>query len=415
MQLLLYHWAMTKNAEWAADHPCHTSHGHLAHLFIPLRYHGDDASIKSMTGRKLFILSIHGEFGPLDAAFSRLLSIVLYDDRLVKGRTIPELMRVWRWSWDALFTGTHPVRDHAGNPWPVDSERFRLGGTPLAGGWRFIFSGSLGDWSFHSKLYYPEMHGSSHNFLCHRCNAARHLWRLRFWAVGREAAWTFTRISTRMFKAALDRASCSEVYWIPGWCLSLVRVDFMHCCFLGLFLITVANCVWELIEMDHFGPFPSIDAKLAAAYMSLTAYVRRHGLNISLRSFTPAVFGSPSDANGRGPELHSKAHDCRIMVGWMACECARASDVASAHGRQRHALAWSQQELSLSLEEAPRYLLDHHLRRMTVAAQEFLELYVALTEQFKETSRCLDHPMAYKVNYRGSTGVPRAPGGSRWL
>lgn len=171
---------MIRNAAWSSTHPCYGSHRHLRNLMIPLRHHGDDASIKSITGRKLFILSLNSEFGSENALGSRLLSIVLHDDSLVKGSSIKELMRVWRWSWDALFSGTYPHNDHNGKPWPPGSHRFRRAGQPLAGGWRFVFAGALADWAFHSKLYYPEIHGSSHNYLCHRCHASRVIRRLRF-------------------------------------------------------------------------------------------------------------------------------------------------------------------------------------------------------------------------------------------
>jgi hypothetical protein len=50
----------------------------------------------------------------------------------------------------------------------------------LAGPYRFAFAGALGDWSFHSKFYYPHFHGSSHNFLCHRDMASRVLEEFRF-------------------------------------------------------------------------------------------------------------------------------------------------------------------------------------------------------------------------------------------
>lgn len=149
--LLAYHWHMTQHAEWADVHPCFGSHRHMSHLMIPLRFHGDDASIKSIHGRKLFIMSIHGEFSPPDAN-SRLLSVVLHDDSLVKGSTIKEIMRVWRWSWDCLFSGTYPLLDHEGQPWDVGSDRARRAGLPLAAGWRFVFAGSLGDWAFFSRF-----------------------------------------------------------------------------------------------------------------------------------------------------------------------------------------------------------------------------------------------------------------------
>ena len=94
------------------------------------------------------------------------------------------------------------------------------------------------------------------------------------------------------------------------------------------------------------------------------------------------TFSSPSDTSH--PELACKAHDVRVMIGWLSIEAARAVDVSTDHGKPRAALAWAQEELCLSMEQAPRYLTDDGVRnRILKAGEMFLDLYVDLAERFQ--------------------------------
>jgi hypothetical protein len=132
--LLEYHWSAVEGAEWAIDHPCFGSHRHIRRFIFPLRVHGDDASIKTMTGRKLCIVSVHSEFSTSDPLDSRLLSMVVHDDFLEPGATLHEYCDILRWSFACMLEGVYPSTDHTGSLWPAGSERSKCANRPLAGG-----------------------------------------------------------------------------------------------------------------------------------------------------------------------------------------------------------------------------------------------------------------------------------------
>ncbi len=180
----------------------------------------------------------------------------------------------------------------------------------------------------------------------------------------------------------------------------MVRCDFMHGSFLGVYLESCGNCIWELANLGHFCPLDqSMPNRLKFAYWALSAYVRRNRLHIELRSFTLNTFSNPSDT--KSPELVCKAHDCRIIVGWLADECIKTTDINTMHGKRRCALAWWQRELCEALEESPRYLIDPYLQRVLAAGHEYLTLYLAFTEEFRDSTprvwKCLRklHPLVH--------------------
>ena len=318
--LLAYHWEAVRGGEWTSRHPAYTTHRDQRQFLAPVRFHGDDASVKSLNGRKMLILSLHSEFANGDALFSRLLSALIYDDWLIPGRTIHQLMLVWLWSWQALLAGIYPLKDHLGFDWPEGSRRAQQAGEAIAGGLRFVFSGGVGDWAFHSKFWAPHLHGSGHNFICFRCCASRVIRRWIFWDTSETAGWRTTRILTSDFLDSLPLIGRHPLVDLPGFCLSLIRCDLMHACYLGMCLVTGASVIWELIANGHFGPqHLHLDIKLASAYGALLVHCRKNGLTLDCRCFTKGTFGSPHAATSttanRAPELHVKAHDSKIITG----------------------------------------------------------------------------------------------------
>ena len=231
-------------------------------------------------------------------------------------------MAVWLWSWVAMLAGIYPYKDHEGREFDPESYRARLAGTPIAGGWRFVFAGGLADWSFHSKFWYPFYHGAGHHYCCSRDLASRVIRALRFQDGSMSAGWKGTRISTSQFLAAVRSVSgYNPMFDVPGFSLALLRCDIMHALYLGLFLVSSANMLWELLQLGHFGPITlAMDLRLASAFASATAFCTENRLSLNLRAFKLATLGSPQE--GRSPELHCKAHDSKIIASatWQLVE-----------------------------------------------------------------------------------------------
>lgn len=93
-----------------------------------------------------------------------LLIWACFVDAQVAGLTKVAFYIMVQWSFDILFAGTWPHKDHNGVPYPKDSKEWRRAGTPLVGSdladcffcvlWRI-----KGDLEFHHKDPGPR-HGS---------------------------------------------------------------------------------------------------------------------------------------------------------------------------------------------------------------------------------------------------------------
>ena len=123
-------WACVRGSEWARVHPVFENESMLKWTY-PVRMHGDDAAMKCLQNQKLVIL-------------------------LIAGNTLQQLFVVIAWSMNVAFAGRWPATDHRGEPLSElygrkdGAHRYAMRTTPpLAGPYRFAFTGALGDQACH--------------------------------------------------------------------------------------------------------------------------------------------------------------------------------------------------------------------------------------------------------------------------
>ena len=201
-------WNQVSESYWFRDHPV-SKEPSLLPFSIPIRHHGDDITFRTLTGGKLCVTSLHGELSEMDSLSSRLLSFVTWDAKLESGTTLKDIFVVFAWSLKQAWLGRWPSTDHLGSelaqvkgnaPGVI---RFAHRGRALAGPYRFCYSGGLGDWVWHDKLYHPVWHGHSHNYCCNRDLASRVHQCYSFTDFQDFAGWRATAISNAEFLAAV--------------------------------------------------------------------------------------------------------------------------------------------------------------------------------------------------------------------
>ncbi len=111
----------------------------------------------------------------------------------------------------------------------------------------------------------------------------------------------------------------------------------MHSGFLGVFSVTCGNIIVELLEIGCFGPVDlPLQTLLSSAFGSFQVYLRSKRFTADVRAFTPSTFNKGVFSLLHHPDLTLKAHDIRMMEGWLVPETERASDLSTVEGRRRY-------------------------------------------------------------------------------
>eukprot|EP00969_Alexandrium_andersonii_P350348 15433044-Alexandrium_andersonii.AAC.1 len=77
------------------------------------------------------------------------------------------------WSFEQMWAGTWPDRNHKGEPWQAASQRAARSGTPLAAGRRALVVECLGDQKWLKEAYHLKHHYGAKE-LCSECYATKY-------------------------------------------------------------------------------------------------------------------------------------------------------------------------------------------------------------------------------------------------
>ena len=165
--------------------------------------------------------------------------------------TYDAVFEVIAWCFKVLLAGVWPSVDHTNTKFPAASWRaglaraktkLRLGGACI---------GNTGDWQWYKSVlgmrgWKPE--GPSKN-LCWLCRAGMGT-DIDCYEFGAAASWRATMLTQSEFwdDAFRENRYVSTVWKIPGFHLSLVRIDWMHCVDLGVLQYFSGNILWDLFR-----------------------------------------------------------------------------------------------------------------------------------------------------------------------
>ena len=148
-----------------------------------------------------------------------------------------------------LVAGVWPKVDHTGSPFPAKS--WRAGQAKQHSALRVAGAciGKTGDWQLYKSVlglrgWRPEGPSKS---LCWVCNAGFGE-DVACYDFKTTAGWRQTIVTQADFwaEAHRERKYLSAVWKIPGFHLSLIAIDWMHCVDLGVLQYCMGNCMWEV-------------------------------------------------------------------------------------------------------------------------------------------------------------------------
>ena len=250
---LLQWWeaAASVDDNWYRQHPVVQSQPDAAKR-IPFGLHGDDAG---MRGAESILVVTWGSVAFRGATMDmRLLFGMIKLREVEKDVTLDQFYEVLRWSLEALSKGEFPETNHLGIPFTNDYERKRFLNRhhKLAGGYVGAWAELRGDWKWLKETLHLQ-HNYQTNYVCHLCNAHKHITRLLYTDLDPNAAYNRTIVDdvAWWYHYASALLVCPLLF-IPGFNIFRVLIDILHTLDLGLYQHVVASVVWQLTSDNNY-------------------------------------------------------------------------------------------------------------------------------------------------------------------
>lgn len=384
-EALADYWDGATRCDWYQSHPA-VQQG--LDTTIPMGFYGDGARFSQNDSMEAFCWNsiLTATVGsPLD---NRFLIACVPTARCLPW-TLHQIAAPIAWSFSVLLDGTWPSADHLGRPWQPRSLRAQRAGTQLAAGWRAAFVESRGDWEFQVRLY--RLQGYRHNNMCHLCAATLKDGPLSFANFSPDAGWRATlKTSVDFFQTRPLEEHCPLVR-VPGFALSMLRIDTMHTICLGLGRFLNAAVLLWLCRSGHarFGE-GSLDQRLRRSWVCFKAWCYTMSVMTTQRVFCLKRIGPKGWLTHEYPELLTKAWNSRIITAWLADEACQAQAREVGDGEEERCLVqavtyWLAKAYSI-MEGNPRNLSAEVADGLARCFEELLSVWTALSNLALEVS-----------------------------
>ena len=204
--------------------------------------------------------------------------------------TLDALFSVIGWSFRILIIGKFPRAGHTGEVFRLGSARKEWAHRGRKLRVRAHLANFFGDWSWYKQAlgltgWRSEGPGKR---ICWACHASASV-------AGEYPAWDF-RVQARWRRSLLTMADFrhmareeqffySQLWLVPGFDISCVRVDFMHCICLGILQYALGNTLWELVE-ECDGTFVRSTEACAMILSMMESMARSMGQRVPIYQLT---------------------------------------------------------------------------------------------------------------------------------
>ena len=286
--------------------------------YIPLSFHGDDVPVSGrgkIWSHAMTTFSWSSMLGVGTTDESQFFIFGLFD-RLnahnaedTSKDTLHCFFELLAWSFQALADGKWPSRDHRGRKYEKDSEKGRLAGTDLAGGYCGVLWGIIGDLDYFCKtLTLPKSTlASGPCCLCKCTGRGANTW----CDFSRTAPWRQACWEVNDWRAWSGRSRCPifNLEWASPW---LVGLDWMHNKYLGHDQFVYGSLFKVLVR--YLLPSANPLKNLATVWQDILYFYKRWN--------APCRFGAIKkltmfERKSGWPKLRGKAGEIRHLAGAM--------------------------------------------------------------------------------------------------
>ena len=291
-------------------------------LRVPFGFHGDDAGVH---GQEQILVITWGSVALKQCTFdSRIVFTMLKVANILEpATTMHTVYRVLQWSFKALSDGKFPDADHNGKLFSKahHPHRFLMAGKDLAGGMCGAFAEMRGDWKYLKEALHLKQHYGLKDLICHRCNVLKFSadlgMRYTNFHQGAPHRKTIFKNSTWM-AMMLAAALVSPLLLIPGFHVTRICFDILHCLELGVFQVAVPSFMKEMTELKRkIWPGTTLAGRFRHAFRAYTVWRKRN----LVKAYQSKPFRVKAWRKGKYPQitqLTMKGAALRSMVYWVS-------------------------------------------------------------------------------------------------
>ena len=269
---------------------------------VPIGFHGD--GVPHQHGRSVQVFS----WNILSyEATERMLFCVIAKELCCKcgclGRhTLDAITEVFAWSMRHLLVGEWPTCRHDGTPWARDDKsRAKLTGDM---GVRALLLQARGDWSWLKELFgIPSWSSEQICWLCEADTGDEGYKDFRL-----SAKWRTARRKPHEIVDLLQAngTPLNPLLSCPGFSVSLIVIDMLHACDLGVSQIALGNLFYEVLP--KLGP--NRKEQIKQLWERIKTYYQEHKPSSQIQTLTaPMILRT-----GKGPRLRTKGGETRGLI-----------------------------------------------------------------------------------------------------
>ena len=242
----------------------------------------------------------------------RLPLFVMPKKYIAKQETFQAALSVVAWSFQQAAAGVWPAARHDGTAWnKCDRFRAKKSGAPL--GVNAFLLELRGDWLMYKEVFgFPAWNEKAG--CCIRCSVTPDTMR----SFGTNAPWLQPdqRLDHWSFLARQLRLGkpIPPVFACPGFDMSAVSIDWLHCADLGVAPDWLGNFLFALQSRY---PGASMDARLSNVFLALRAYYAANRIENRLDNLTMKMLRKKG---GSCPKLRCSAAEARSLIGFARVE-----------------------------------------------------------------------------------------------
>lgn len=362
---------------WYTDHPV-VAKVSDPRLRIPFGIHGDDAGVHGQ--EQVLVLTWGPVASSLSTFDSRLVFTMIKVSSILPYNTMQTIYEVFKWSLTALSEGEFPKCNHLNEPFTPrnDRKRVALAGQKLAGGLVGCFAEMRGDWKYLKEALYLRQHYGCLANICHRCNVRKFSENpgMRYTDFRMNAPHRATIFSNGFWMAAyLAGVLVSPLLLIPGFHVTRIIFDVLHCLDLGIYQVAVPSAMKEFTATSAVFPGSTKSQRFLSAFKKYSIWRK----NNRVKSYTSKPFKSKVWLKHKYPrisQLTLKGAALRSMVYWVSTVCD--DNAVDDHSRLRALLFKSFVQADRICRTAGRHFTPAQHRQFCAALEAALVCYNAL-------------------------------------